>query len=152
MDDFEKIQKLIRLKRYEQPPPGYFEDFVAEFRRRQRAELIHRPLWQVIMDRISGGFPTLRVPAYAYGGIVAVALGASVMVLQDKPETEAYAADASTPPGQTSSSVALSPSSPPPVQIPFEAIRAAGNLKRANASQQYVLEAQPVSYDPSFRF
>jgi hypothetical protein len=36
MDEFNdnEIARLLRLKRYEQPPPGYFENFLHEFHRR----------------------------------------------------------------------------------------------------------------------
>ncbi len=36
----DEIRRLLRLKRYEQPPPGYFENFLHEFRRRQRERLV----------------------------------------------------------------------------------------------------------------
>jgi hypothetical protein len=38
MDNFDEneIGKLLRLKRFEQPPPGYFENFLHEFHRRQQ--------------------------------------------------------------------------------------------------------------------
>lgn len=32
MSEEEKIRKIIRLKRHERPPEGYFEDFLEEFR------------------------------------------------------------------------------------------------------------------------
>ncbi len=55
MDCFgdDKIARLLRLKRYEQPPPGYFENFLHEFRRRQRQreELLREPLWSICVDR-----------------------------------------------------------------------------------------------------
>ena len=53
MDSFgdNKIERLLRLKRYEQPPPGYFENFLHEFRRRQRDELLRAPLWSIYVDR-----------------------------------------------------------------------------------------------------
>ena len=41
-----KLAGSLRLKRYEQPPPGYFENFLHEFHRRQRDELLRQPLWQ----------------------------------------------------------------------------------------------------------
>jgi len=34
----DEIGTLLRLKRYEQPPPGYFENFLREFRRRRCGE------------------------------------------------------------------------------------------------------------------
>lgn len=37
-DELEDLQRLLRLKNYEQPVDGYFEDFLDEFHRRQRAE------------------------------------------------------------------------------------------------------------------
>src|SRR2546427_8663068 len=53
MDEFNdnEITKLLRLKRYEQPRPGYFENFLHEFHRRQRDELLRQPLWRICIDR-----------------------------------------------------------------------------------------------------
>src|SRR5438270_5762684 len=53
MDEFNdnEITKLLRLKRYEQPPAGYFENFIHEFHRRQRNELLRQPLWRICLDR-----------------------------------------------------------------------------------------------------
>ena len=36
----DEIGKLLRLKKFEQPPPGYFDNFLHEFHRRQRDELL----------------------------------------------------------------------------------------------------------------
>ena len=46
MDPFDDddIALLLRLKRYEQPPPDYFENFLSEFRRRQRDEFLRQPV------------------------------------------------------------------------------------------------------------
>src|ERR1043165_7863987 len=53
MDEFNdnEITKLLRLKRYEQPPPGYFENFLHQFHCRQRDELLRQPLWRICIDR-----------------------------------------------------------------------------------------------------
>src|SRR5438445_12184741 len=53
MDEFNdnEITKLLRLKRYEQPRPGYFENFLHEFHPRQRDELLRQPLWRICIDR-----------------------------------------------------------------------------------------------------
>ena len=54
MDSFgdDKIARLLRLKRYELPPPDYFGNFLREFRRRrQQDELVREPLWSICVDR-----------------------------------------------------------------------------------------------------
>src|SRR5256886_17366666 len=53
MEEFNdsEIARLLRLKRYEQPPPAYFENFLHEFHRRQRDELLRQPLWRICLDR-----------------------------------------------------------------------------------------------------
>src|SRR4029450_13703247 len=55
MDEFNdnEIARLLRLKRYEQPPPGYFENFLHEFHRRQRDEMLRQPLWRICLERRS---------------------------------------------------------------------------------------------------
>jgi hypothetical protein len=45
------IAQLLRLKRYEQPPASYYENFLSEFRLRQRDELRHQPLWSICIER-----------------------------------------------------------------------------------------------------
>src|ERR1700752_4911947 len=54
MDEFNdnEIARLLRLKKYEQPPPGYFDNFLHEFHRRQRNELLRQPLWRICVDRM----------------------------------------------------------------------------------------------------
>ena len=75
-EDFSSLQTLLRLKRYETPPADSVEDFLSEFHRRQRAELLRRPLWRIALDRLESLFdvPTLATPRLAYAGACAVAL------------------------------------------------------------------------------
>src|SRR5437763_182705 len=56
MNEFDdnEIARLLRLKRYEQPPPGYFENFLHEFHRRQRDEMVRQPLWRICLERAHG--------------------------------------------------------------------------------------------------
>jgi len=43
--DDDKVARLLRLKRYELPPPDFFENFLHEFRRRhQQTEIIRESL------------------------------------------------------------------------------------------------------------
>src|SRR5215475_7953349 len=65
MDDLNdnEIGKLLRLKRYEQPPPGYFENFLHEFHRRQRDELLRQPIWSVMWQRLSDSLFRLNIPS-----------------------------------------------------------------------------------------
>jgi hypothetical protein len=60
MDPFgdDDISQLLRLKRYEPPPASYYENFLSEFRRRQRDECLRSdqfvPLkleWESLDDR-----------------------------------------------------------------------------------------------------
>jgi predicted anti-sigma-YlaC factor YlaD len=47
----QRLQLLLRLKRHEQPPPGYFNNFLADFHRRLAAEEEARASrWQWIRD------------------------------------------------------------------------------------------------------
>src|ERR1700751_5369070 len=61
--DESEIGKLLRLKRYEQPPPGYFENFLHEFHRRQRDELLREPLWRICLNRAHDFMLRLNLPA-----------------------------------------------------------------------------------------
>src|ERR1700754_745127 len=59
------IQKLLKLKRYEAPPSGFHENFLKEFRRRQRVDLLRRTLRpsvrQAFVERMSFFLTSLRV-------------------------------------------------------------------------------------------
>jgi len=78
----EPMHRIIRLKRYEQPPEGYFEDFLRDFHRRQRAELLRPSIGELLLDRINSLLAEIRVPAMADAGAAAVAVVASVVILR----------------------------------------------------------------------
>ena len=88
--DNDNISKLLRLKRYEQPPAEYFENFLTEFQLRQRAEVIHRPFFQIAWDRLCHLLAPPNFPRLAMAGSFAVAVIATASVLTwSDTETEA---------------------------------------------------------------
>src|SRR5205814_4299782 len=80
----DEIGKLLRLKRYEQPPPAYFENFLHEFHRRQRDELLRQPLWRICLQRAHDFMFRLNVPALTSypAAVTAVLVCAAVISLK----------------------------------------------------------------------
>lgn len=67
-EDDDTLSKLLRLKRYEQPPPEYFEKFLQEFQLRQRSELLRRPAWRIALDRLEALFDQFNLSRLSYAG------------------------------------------------------------------------------------
>src|SRR5258708_14382784 len=84
------IGKLLRLKRYEQPPPGYFDNFLPEFHRRQRDELLRQPLWRICLERTHDFMFRLNVPSLTSypAAIAAVLICAALITLSIYQQTE----------------------------------------------------------------
>lgn len=167
MDNFDdnEIGKLLRLKRYEQPPPGYFEDFLHEFHRRQRDELLREPLWSVLWQRLTNSFFRLHLPSLTSypAAVAAVLLCAAVVSLKiyqaPAPEHFAISSEEFAP---------VSPAVAPPDNFTLSspvtfATRSLGpdlsrqldesaTTHRAQTPPRYVLDRLPVSYEPSFNF
>ncbi|MEO6054668.1 MAG: hypothetical protein ABIP97_11700 [Chthoniobacterales bacterium] len=143
------IQKLLRLKRYEQPPTGYPERFLAEFQRRQRTELIRKSPWQMFTEGMSDRLSQFRVGSLAYAATIAVAAVFSYQFLTQSSPTSPAASVAST------ATVAPAPSyipqsTGPRVTIPGNAgtVPVSGKF----SPTQYVLESHPVSHEHPFSF
>jgi len=74
-ENFEQLRRLLKLKRYEQPPPRYFNDFssqvIARIKLGERGEgnaVIGRLLWEAPwLQRIWAAFEAKPVLAGAFG-------------------------------------------------------------------------------------
>ena len=104
MDPFgnDEIARLLRLKRYEQPPPAYFENFLHEFRRRQRDELLRQPPWRICFERAQGFAVQCNVrslASYAAGIAAVVACVAVISIrIYQQPDTTQFAVQSSPVP------------------------------------------------------
>jgi hypothetical protein len=162
MDEFNdsEIARLLRLKRYEQPPPGYFENFLHEFHRRQRDELLRQPLWRICLERAHTFMLQLNVRTLTSypAAVTAVLVCATIISLKiyQQPETPRVALQ--SPPALSMPASAegeLNLASPVAAQIfrtqPLRSFRESAQTHRA-APPRYVLDSVPVSYEPTFRF
>jgi len=134
------VHKLLRLKRYEMPSPDYFERFIDEFHRRQRAELISRPTLSILFERVVNAFPDFHVPRLAYAAVGVAAVMLSAVILSQQQDT-----------GVPAASFALN--SPAMTQLPA----VLGDMRlpvsaRPDLPPHYVLETRPVSYASPYSF
>jgi hypothetical protein len=82
MSDFEDVQRLLRLKRYEKPSEDFVEDFVRQFQHRQRQELLRHSARGLLWERVNTYFEGLFVPRWRWAGATAVALVTVFMIFK----------------------------------------------------------------------
>lgn len=110
MDPFDDddIALLLRLKRDEQPPPAYYENFLSEFRRRQRDQLLRQSVLTICLERAQNFVFRLDVRSLApYPAAIAAVLvcGAVVTIrIYQQPEP-AQVTRQSSPPVPTRPSI-----------------------------------------------
>ena len=159
----EQVGKLLRLKKYEQPPPGYFDNFLHEFHRRQRDELLKEPVWRIALQRVQDFLFRLNIPGLASypAAVTALLICAAVISLKvyQTPETVKVAAQNSVPVVATTTSLPdaqWSLSNPVTTRdlgpSLVRTVKDSSKTHRVAAPPRYVLDSTPVSYEPAFRF
>jgi hypothetical protein len=151
MPDETEIQKLLRLKRYEQPSEQYFQTFLHDFHRRQRAELLRQPVWKIALERASAFFSEHSMGRYAYAGATAAMLFfagiASVGILNSGGTATALVAENSAPAPNAAgqSGLTLNPNIALPNLNASFSQTAQTNAQITNP--RYIIDARPVSYE-----
>ena len=158
----DEIGKLLRLKKYEQPPPAYFDNFLHEFHRRQRDELLKEPLWRICLQRAQDFMFRLNVPGLASypAAVTALLVCAAVISLKvyQTPDTVNVAAQNRAPVIATTTLPDSAWSLSKPVTTRdlgpslVRTVKDSSKTHRVAAPPRYVLDSTPVSYEAAFRF
>ena len=167
--DEQTLSKLLRLKRHEQPPPGYYDDFLREFQTRQRAELLRRPAWRIALDRWEAfssqfftvarvGYATASFAVLCAAGVLTVkmvqhpgsSVGTTVATLTDgkgSNQPAQLAQVASAPRGAAMNAMLV-----PNIRIPDALLNASAQPVGDGQRPRYILDTRPASYEPPFSF
>ena len=163
MDEFNdnEISKLLRLKRYEQPPSGYFENFLHEFHRRQRNELLRQPLWRICIDRardfaLSFNLSTLTSYPAAVTAVLVCAAVLSLRIYQSPEPAKVAVKERPVLAVPASGDDEWTLASPVATRVfntrSLRNIRESAQTHRKGTPPRYVLDSVPVSYETTFRF
>ena len=145
-----QLQALLRLKRHETPPPGYFENLLDRVHRRQREEMLRRPAWQIAIERIRAFFAPLQMD-WRHAGSMAALLVAGVFAIRiaipDRTADPSQIASSGSPRpaglAQAGPMLTLQPASTQPL-APQENRRV---QRDPSAPVRFIIDAQPVSYE-----
>lgn len=150
----EQLSALLRLKRYEKPPPGYFDRLLQDVHRRQRSELLQRPLWQIAVERIRVFFSEHSMGQLTYAGSMAAVLLAGFAAIsfmtQGDVKRGTQASAESLQPAQESTFKLEVPAPLAPFTRAFPV--AQPEPVDAASRPRYIIDARPVSYEPSRNF
>jgi hypothetical protein len=148
------VSALLRLKRYEQPPPGYYDRLLQDIHRRQRTELLRRPLWKIAVDRMQTLFSEHSMGGLSYAGAMAgvLVVGVAAIGLMT-PEVESGAQFASiekspSRPVAQRQLISLQAQSPGVPLLETPKLRSVDlPVDRTVRPPRYIIDARPVSYD-----
>jgi hypothetical protein len=160
----EQLTALLRIKRFEQPPPRYFDQLLKDLHHRQRVELLRRPLWKIATERLQTFFSEHSMGHLSYAGALASVLvigvvGIGLMTSGGNPAVapvgaKQFAANHAAPKASAENSRLLSLDtsgvrSRHVLDMPsLPAVSRAGYSTLARAPR-YIIDTQPASYEPS---
>ena len=146
--DENQLQALLRLKRHESPPPGYFDGLLDRVHRRQREEMLSRPAWQIVLERVRAFFAPLQMDWRHAGAMAAVLVVGIFAIRVAIPERAVNSSQIAiiTEGGNRVASVQKIPLNPtgvpPPAEPPSRHIQ-----RDPSAPVRFIIDAQPVSYE-----
>ena len=91
MEEFEKLQKLIRLKRFESPPPDFVDGFVSRLRQRERKEMLRHSSSAFFLEQIKVWMDQIFAPKWVLttAAVLVVALS-TWRLLPGNPRNKPY--------------------------------------------------------------
>jgi len=159
MLDEQQVQQLLRLKRFEQPPPGYFEQTLDELHYRMRTDSLSESRrnqssrFSRLQEFISN-LNSFRVPQAAYAGAFAIFLVVATLmgtgVWSPRPKFDVSTATAAVSQNENSGimggRISLSALTSNQQEI-FPTIKPSDNV-----TPRYIMGGQPVSYNTPSSF
>jgi hypothetical protein len=148
----EQLSALLRIKRFEQPPPQYFDRLLQDIHRRQRTELLRRPLWKIAAERMQTFFSEHSMGHLSYAGALAGVLVVGVAGIGLMTSNRAVERpDAIAELAPTEKYVTLEPTRKSQHVLDSNTRLSSGALPgyvpAAAHQPRYVIDARPISYD-----
>ena len=146
--DENQLQALLRIKRYENPPPGYFDSLLDRVHRRQREEMLRRPAWQIAVERLRAFFAPLHMDWRHAGSMAAVLIVGIAAIRVAIPERITNSTQvASAVEGGNLQVSAPNITLQPAGAQPLTAHQNRHVQRDPDAPVRFIIDAQPVSYE-----
>ena len=153
----EQLSALLRIKRFEQPPPQYFDRLLEDIHRRQRADLLRLPLWKIATERMQTFFSEHSMGNLSYAGALASLLVVGVTMIGvmtpgdavQRVDTIASTEPTAVPGVSENRLLSIETARPAPAFGSTSLQTASPGFELVPPQTRYVIDARPVSYEPS---